>query len=766
MTAGEGSELIRSVATAADPRRTIAALLVEQTYSANPLLSHLLQVTAVPRKFDESLLAMLSDQRSDDQGFSEAVHSLLGMPFVVRRHDGMYRIHDGIRGALLAHLSETAEGMSLLRDLDERLADWYATAHNQAREVAHQFDSVAALLREVSPDRMLAFRSAIEKQLVRPLTEALHHATAADSGGTGLARFQRWFDLYESEHRVGICRLLLRSWRNDVERLPGGAADATREWCQYYAARLALAEGDRETARTEARKLLTQPELSPKIRVLSQELLTDTLIEDGRLGEALQEAAVAVRLRSTDDPDPWSLWHVFTQQATIHRMLFDCESRAASLEQAMLAARSAHNRESEATILTELSAHYAAYGNLADATSCALDALHIVRTFRPAATMITTMRFAAHMTKTFGARDPRLADLFHIEAAHLIPGDDLRSAIEVEAAYVVALMSTGQFERAHRVLDRLETRAGGQWPAGQSDVQMLRANLLDAEGREKEAVRHNQRRAQELTLRQGNIWDRAAALTNAATTEMDFVDLLDEAQATAIEARELWQSMGHSRGVALTDVVLAEVSRRRGDYAAATDRLGAECPEPAMGLEDLWYRTAARVADDLGRHDEAAQHLRHLLGNASSAGHLRVAARTSALLVEILIRAGHLDDATEIADVFTETMKKVRELREYSPAEAAHLADEHNGRAVRLLSNDNKLLADPVRLAVQHLEEAISGDPVPFWYSLNQAYAFLRLGDKRAVRKAMKAAEVKAAGTPFEKAVHHLARELAQFSWA
>jgi hypothetical protein len=110
-------------------------------------------------------------------------------------------------------------------------------------------------------------------------------------------------------------------------------------------------------------------------------------------------------------------------------------------------------------------------------------------------------------------------------------------------------------------------------------------------------------------------------------------------------------------------------------------------------------------------------------------------------------------------------MARLRKLRQYRQESASKQADEHSGRAVRQLSIASPRPFDAVRSAAQHLDEAQSADPGPCWYSLNQAYAFLRLGDKKSVSKAIEAATAKAAGTAFEEPIASLAAELAASAW-
>jgi tetratricopeptide (TPR) repeat protein len=762
----EPRSAIEALTASSNRQDALATLLVEQARQANPLLADLLCSAAVPRKFDASLLTMLTARRLGDEEFSVAFEALISMPFVVRSRDGRYRMHDEIRRALLTRFQDGDQNREL-QALNERLADYYGAEHERARTVADQFDMVNVLLRRVSPDRVLAIRSAIEDQLVRPLLEAQYHRTVADPAGAGLAQFRRSFKLYEREGRVGVCRLLLRSWRDDIKRLAGEDAAALHDWGMYYRARLAVAEGDGERARVITEELQTQPRLDPTIRVRSQALVTDSLIAECRFVDALNETAAQIVLRGDKDPDPWSRSKVFRQQADIQGKLYDGDAQAASLGLALEAARSVGNHESEAEVLSELSTVLGKQGNVADAARHSIRALHIVRTFNFArnsqGAANAALECAAQLMRTFGACDPRLADLFRTEARHLTRGNDIRRTVELENSYVVTLIGTGQFERAHEVLDQLDERLSDQWPLERSGVLISRANVLDAEGRAREAVQRNRRAVEEVQRRRDNKFSLAAALTNVATTEMDIGELLDDACSSAKRARDLWLAMGHTRGVALTNVVEAEVSRRRADYTAAWSALGPQRPLRAFGLENFWYRVASHLAADLGWLDPAVDYAEFVVDNSISLGRLRDAAQAAAWLVEILMQARRVDDAVRASERLAAVMARLRELRQYRRTTASKQADEHNGWAVRQMSFVSESPLEAARNAVQHFEEALVSDPGPCWYSLNQAYALSRLGDRKSARESIDAAAAKAGGTAFEEPIGDLAAEFATF---
>ena len=590
MTNGQSEptlDLVEAVITSSDPQVVLAAQLVEHASDVSPLLGDLVRVGAVPRKFDASTLRLLIDGQPSDEEFSSAVSTFIEMPFIVRRRDGRYRMHDEIRRAILAGFTANDRDQELLRTLNERLADHYDAAHARARTVADQFDTVDGLLRQVSADRLLAMRSAIESQLVRPLIEAQYHYDMVDRAGAGLSHFHRSFELYEYEDRLEVCRLLLRSWQGDIEDLADDSAKILHDWDMYYQVRLAVAEADGHRARKIARKLLALPRLESKIKVQTQGFVTRSLITECRFGDALKENTAEIVFRGDDDPDPPNRWIVFAQQAEIHHLLHDGEAEEASLRLALEATRLARNRDSEASILDQLSAVQANRGSIDDASKHAIEALHIVRMLRGPGAAIAAQRCAVQFMRSFGARDPRLADLFHIEAVSLTRGDNIPRFVAVEIAYVNALVGTGQFERAHEVLDQVDMRLGDQHPVERSAALISRANLLEQEGREREAAEQNRRTVEEAERQRGNDWSLAAALTNAATTQMQIVDLLDDACSSAVKARALWLTMGHERGAARANVVLAEVHRRKADYAGTRAKLGAGPP-----LEPWDWRTS------------------------------------------------------------------------------------------------------------------------------------------------------------------------------
>jgi tetratricopeptide (TPR) repeat protein len=285
---------------------------------------------------------------------------------------------------------------------------------------------------------------------------------------------------------------------------------------------------------------------------------------------------------------------------------------------------------------------------------------------------------------------------------------------------------------------------------------MYRANLLNAEGRAREAVDLNRRNVDEAERQRGTKWSVAAALTNAATAQMRIGDLLDDACTSADRARSLWLEMGNARGVARVDVVRVEVSRRRGNYADARAALEDGPPLLAKGMEENWYWTAANTAAAVESLDEAIGHLYALLEILNRGGQLREAAQAQARLVQILMYAGRQEEAAEVTARLSELMDRLTALGQYRVKDASQQADEHDGRAVRQLSVVSDHPREAARSAVEHLQEAQSADAGPCWYAFNQAYAYLRLGDRESAGRIIRLAAEKAAGTVFAEPIGSL----------
>ena len=158
MSAEPYAEVIGSLTDAPDPLVALAEVLVERAKAADPEFAELVSVAAVPRKFDDVLLARLTDTTVDDSEFQRVFHLLRALPFVTSRRDGRLRLHNEIRRALLARYELTDEDREKLRALNLRVAELYDAEHERARHLSEQLGLVDDVLRRVSPQRVPAIR--------------------------------------------------------------------------------------------------------------------------------------------------------------------------------------------------------------------------------------------------------------------------------------------------------------------------------------------------------------------------------------------------------------------------------------------------------------------------------------------------------------------------------------------------------------------------------------------------------------------------------
>jgi tetratricopeptide (TPR) repeat protein len=509
---------------------------------------------------------------------------------------------------------------------------------------------------------------------------------------------------------------------------------------------------------TSGKELLADPGLDPELRLWSLWLISDALRTNGQYREALTAIENELAERREEDADAWNRPLIYTRQASVHETLWDYDSQMSSLNLALESARDVGNVAVQGDVLNQLSRALVGQGDLVGAADHAIQALRIARTIDPPSLELARA-CAVQIMQSFGSADPRLADTFHAEARALTRGDDTTRIMEVDTAYAAVLSSSARFEHAHRALDGLSGLLSDLRPIDRITVQMTHANLLDAEGRQREAVQENRNTVEALGNSRRDRWPLAAALTNAATTEMGVGDMLDEAVRSAETARDLWTQLGDERGVILSDVVQAEVFRRRGKYEAARVVLGdhSRLPGPRPPLE--WLLVNAELELDVGRLDVAAKHLSAAVEESLRCGERGSAVSAASRLLGVQLRAGDLAGAEQSADRVYELMGELRTLRSYRSTAETELANQHNGRAVRQLIVSSLRPIPAVRDAVQHLEEAIHRDVGSCWYSLNLAYAHGKLGDKKSMKRALDAAIGKAEGSLFGDPIARLAAE-------
>ena len=426
MTADRQNERVAALMAADEPMLALAELLVAQAGEEDPLLAELISLSAIPRKFDRALLALLSDQSVESPEFGVAFGALVDSTSVLRQRDGGYRLHDEVRRALLARWKSTDDGRKRLYALNSALAENYETEHQSARMLADHLAVIDGVVREVNPKRLRKIRDQVEDRLVRPLIDTLHYRMAADPGA-GLDSFIALFGLYEREERLGVCTLLHRAWIDEVARLES-AKPSFDDWTAYYEARLARGYDDNEGALEIARRLVAADGTDGGVRARAQALCSTILDSQNLFVEALESIDMELSIRDPRDPDPATLPNVYLRQASIHRQLWDEPTAVASLERALASCAEVLDVETEILTRTRLSASLSAQGLDDSAAEHGVRALHLARTLPPPRAQTSAETCARLFLTTFGEQTPRLADLFHVECRHLTRPDDYSRA--------------------------------------------------------------------------------------------------------------------------------------------------------------------------------------------------------------------------------------------------------------------------------------------------------------------------------------------------
>ena len=139
--------------------------------------------------------------------------------------------------------------------------------------------------------------------------------------------------------------------------------------------------------------------------------------------------------------------------------------------------------EIEISTLQKLAGVTARRGELQVAATYAVRAIHLTRTRQPSvnrACLVLGTSDVGDVRRTQSA----VADLFAAEARALVRGDAVR-ALATATSFADVLSASGQYSRAHDLLDGLEGIGDDVRPEYRSAVEISYANLLDAEGRER-----------------------------------------------------------------------------------------------------------------------------------------------------------------------------------------------------------------------------------------------------------------------------------------
>ena len=251
----------------------IGASIARILTDVGPRQAEVLRRCAIPRWFDENVLALLRERADGNDRILDLLNSY---SFVRPLDERRYAYHDEVRAALLADWQ--AERPAELRGWNERLAAYF-------RERA-ALVMPARTLPKSPAQTTISIALGGEWDLYQ--REALYHTLLVDQQA-GMQMLAEAFDQAEVAHRLGDAEALLQITRTVA------LDDENRLWLRYLRARLDRAALQLDSAAAQLESLLVQLESTRALPKL------DSLLE-ARVRQALGEiyAETARWVQATD----------------------------------------------------------------------------------------------------------------------------------------------------------------------------------------------------------------------------------------------------------------------------------------------------------------------------------------------------------------------------------------------------------------------------------------------------------------------------------
>lgn len=683
-------EIFESVEGSDDLDLVFARHTLDRTASTDPRLPDLLRCGAVPRYLDLGVLSALVEDGSAN--LDELFAQIAGQPFVSRSSLGELHYHDNVRDALLREWHTSEEQSRRFAELSLRLARHYDASYASACRLEAHLTCVGRLMRATAPSRFARLTDFVQSTMAKAVTEALHHRLSA-SLDEGVQELELMFQNLQTDGHVRLCRQLVATARDHLERLPPEEV-GPHHWSTvaYFESRVVRDLPPQDHARGEQllRDLLRDESLDPRLRVWALSDLADACESRLRMNEALE---IRAQLHDSGDEDRWNrplryltlgnayVWTSQREEAVV-------EFRRTVAESADPDAR----QDLTVSALLQLSNAEADMGRLSQASEHLVEALHRVRTdpngsvwntgavaARAASLLaqidstvslaIVEEGIAAHRLRS--ARDAldllighrmvlsslglvRLAACIREREAELIEDaqDETRLAVGL-LAEAADLESRGELRRAEETFTRCI-----DWLRGQREPAWELPQALDARGDIRIRLAAHRQAVQDLT-ESASIWRASGCVIDAARSDVEHarglirLDLLDDAEALLVAADGQIPNDGSVFRGAL-DRALGELHKMRGNRdlarecytralgnAVDLDRLSLQL-EVLEELTDLAVEGAswaplAGVARQVG---QAARRLAGLDDPARSPAQLR-AAEANAAGTKALIEGGN-----------------------------------------------------------------------------------------------------------------------------
>jgi hypothetical protein len=706
---------------AAKVEASTAAQLLEATRTVSPVLGDLFLLAALPRTFDEQLLARLADKDLADPTLRVALDLLLRNPLVHERQSGSWTVHSSVRRSLL-HLwrSGSVETFNLTDSL-EKLAGIYQDRYLAARSAATSLELIHTLLMQVNEDGQVRYRSfndTINEQLIRTASELIHTRLQL-SAEAGWRTMVEKFGELEDDGKAALCQTLARGWKGDQSLVPAERATLHNAWGDYFGARAANAQQRWEQALSILDAIKDPESIDKFFATWCHGERARALRGLYRFPEAFKEIEAEIRIHDTYHVDDQNSWAPWLEKVGLHTQLWEPAEAQKAAQEGYKRAENYAGANAQIAARLSIVANALELGDRPLATRQLLRALWRARQYASEAesrdARSANLKVASSALTVLASDSLRLVQSLSEQVRQLALEQGADGRIETLLGQADALAQNGDHEGALRRLDLAREVAEKEVPARLWQVRLEQADLgaeLARPGVTEDCVMlaGEPQALEDLGVR-GRCLAIASEGSRALGAYRDALGYLEQAQ-------DAWGEMRHENATALLRVMRADLLRRLGDFEGAERELGHVMEFSHPELQGRLLICRARLSRDRGDAGQGAELASSAMRVALDRGD-RVTGISGGVLACECYDTAHDYESLErtLTDVTEQVRAQLRYLS-YKSTATGELADEHAARAVRIMVAGVGPSSERRRSAREHLDEAVRLDGEVWWYHL------------------------------------------------
>jgi tetratricopeptide (TPR) repeat protein len=738
------AELMKSLEAGENPERELLRRMIEQTRMRDPQLAEAIRFCAIPHRFDARVIGVLRNDQTDSDENRRLLAALRDYEFVMHHRDGGYVYHDATREILLQDWQSPYEDRLMFDEYNRRLAVCFDAQRLQVQKDAQDLADVSALVHGASQNRYTQLALILEKQIIGPILEALYHKTL-QSAELGHILFQRYFDIHDTAGQLTICELLLNAMRSYMQQLPAGSGqEKWLKWLRFYEGRLALRRhrfAEAEIILREA-QFGAEDDLSLKFQILGE--LWHVFSGQYKMQEAQNALDVQLTLAPEIGVDEANISMMNFRLGAGYLMVFRVEDAVQKFLAALESSEKAHNPRLTIHCLLILAKALQEYGQLEQAVSLMMDALHYSRLeFR----QDKDLQHAVIMQwmELLSRDEAVLLETLFYEARVLLPVvANISQQQLLLKEYAVFLIDGGQDLRAEQILQGLlEHSSDDQNPFFKTEILSQIAGLQELKGAYTEAI---DLRTQTIRRGESGQSDPLKHAFEIVTRGSDYLECgkWQEALADFRTAESQFEEAGSPGAVALVRVAQANALRKQGHLLEAQqilDEIRTSLLElKSATLSGLYYGVQGDTYADMARWPEAFEQYNNSFSSFYSMHRYKELAPRLSDLSQVSMRQGQWTTAAQYSDLASKVCNRLAEFQRYSPDATTQQADESNARGMLFFSMQESDAQDNLTQALDAVQSALAKAPKNFWYQLNLAYIYAALKHWDAAARAAEAA--------------------------